>query len=345
MQTVNIGFVGCGFMGQVAHLANFASDPTCRIVAIADLRQNLARKVAKKYSIPRVYRDHLELLEDGEVEAVVEITQDDLHAPVAIDAMREGKHVYTEKPMATNLKDAEDMVKTSKREGVKLMVSYMKRYDPGVEMAKRHFDAAMRSSEMGEVTFVRAHCFGGNWICNVGEPITTDESPPPFEKRYPDWLPPALAQDFRTYLNVFCHNLNLVRYFLGDPKAASFTSYRDPTKILQMEYDDFDASVETGSISASFWDEDLEIYLNHGRFGIATPPPLLRNVPAEVKIFRAGSRQEVLTPLPPWEWSFKRSAHHFVHCILEDESPISSGEDSVTDIGLIEGAFQRLKSA
>jgi predicted dehydrogenase len=343
MKQVNIGFVGCGFMGQLAHLANFAADPRCRAVALADPRQELARKVADRYSIPTVYRDHTDLIENADVEAIVEITQDDLHAPIAIDAMREGKHVYTEKPISTSVRIARDMVRVGKKNGVKIMVSYMKRYDAGVEMAKKHLDGAIADGSMGELTFARSHCFGGNWICNIGDPIRTDERPPPLERTYPSWLPERLVDEYRTYLNVYCHNVNLLRHFLGDPKAARFSSFHPAGKVLLLEYKDFPAIVESGWFSASSWDEQTQVYFRDGRVTVDTPPPLLRNAPAEVEVYRAGSVQQRIRPHAAWSWSFQRSAEHFIDCILKDETPRSSGEDSLTDVKIIEEAFETIR--
>jgi len=327
-------------MGQIAHLANFATDPRCRIVALADLRQNLAKKVAQKYSIPKVYENHEQLLKDAEIEAVVEITQDDFHAPIAIDAMNAGKHVYTEKPLTTNLEDARRMVDTAKRKGVKLMVSYMKRYDPGVEVAKNEIAKALQDGSMGGLTFARSHGFGGNWVCNVGKPITTDEPGPTVKGVNPSWLPEKLINDYRSYLNVYCHNINLLRHLIGDPVSARFCSYHPGGKVLLMEYKDFPAIVETGWLSAQFWDENTEVYLRDGRFRILTPPPLLRNVPADVEIYRAGSVQTYTRPAAAWDWSFRRSAEHFIDCILNDKTPVSSGEDSMMDIRIVEEAFK-----
>ncbi len=342
MKQLNIGFVGCGFMGQIAHMANFAADPRCRIVALADLRPKLAEMVARKYSIPRVYQNHERLLEDPEVEAVVEITQDDCHAPIAIDAMNAGKHVYTEKPLTTNLRDAQTVVRTAKRKGVKLMVSYMKRYDPGVEIAKNEIAKVLSDGSLGAVTLARSHGFGGNWICNVGKPITTDEPGPAVKRVNPSWLPEHLVKDYRTYLNVYCHNINLIRYLIGDPEKARFCSYHPGAKVLLMEYKDFPAIVDTGWLSAHFWDECTEVYLRDGRFRILTPPPLLKNVPAEVEIYRGGSLQTYTRPAAPWDWSFRRCAEHFVDCVLNDKPPVSSGEDSMVDIKIVEEAFRGL---
>ena len=342
MKKVKIGFVGCGFMGQMAHLPNFAQDQRCEIVALADVRTNLARMVADKYSVPRVYSDHLKLIEDPEVDAIVEVTPDDWHAQIALDALRAGKHVYTEKPMATTSRDAREMVRAANRHGGKLMVSYMKRFDPGVELAKRMLAEALLNGSLGSLTFARSHCFAGDWICNVGRPLHSDEAGPEPRQVNPAWLPQDLIGEYRRYLNVFCHNINLLRHLLGNPREAKFSSFHPKTKILLMEYPDYAAVVEAGSLSARAWDEVTEIYTTDGKMTISTPPPLLKNVPAKVQLYRAGSRQTIETPLPPWDWSFRRCAGHFIECILEDKTPLSSGEDSAIDIELVEDAFKKL---
>ena len=85
MRKVKLGFVGCGMMAQLVHLPNFIESEKCEVVALADKREQLGRKVADKYSISRLYPSHYELCEDGQIEAVVEITPDGLHAPIALD--------------------------------------------------------------------------------------------------------------------------------------------------------------------------------------------------------------------------------------------------------------------
>jgi predicted dehydrogenase len=339
MRRVDVGFVGCGFMGQLAHLANFARDPRVNIVAIADFRPQLASKVADKYSIPEVYGSHSELLEKASIEALVEITPDDLHAPVGVDALKEGKHVYTEKPLAPTSKEARRMVKASSKNGVHLQASYMKQYDLGVEIAKEQVSRALSDGSLGDITYAKSHGFGGDWICNLEKPITTDEPVPPHEKFYPEGIPSELQREYRNYLNVFCHNLNLLRHLVGNPKRARFASFHPQGKILNLEYNDFPAIIETGWLSASFWDEHTQIYFRDGRVDLDTPPPLLRNVSALVEVYRAGTEQSYLKPLAKADWSFRRSAEHFIDCILNDTEPRTSGRDSIVDIELIEGAF------
>ena len=344
MRKVKLGFVGCGFMGQLAHLVNFLESDKCEVVALAELREKLGRKVAERYRIPKLYKSHRELAQDKDIEAVVEITSDGLHAPIAIDLMNAGKHVFTEKPMATCLTDARRMVEAAEKNNVKLMVGYMKRFDPGVQKAKELVDEFRSSGELGEITFVRAHCFGGDWVCNIGKPISTEESGPETPTPLPEWLPKEMERSFVGYNNVYCHNINLLRFLLGDIKGVKYAELGGKTwrsgRIVILDFGDFISSLETGSISANFWDEEIKIYFEDGWMEILTPPPLLRNVPARVEVYKAGRTQEVIHPYSPWDWSFRRASEHFLDCILEDREPISSGKDSLEDIRIMEEIFK-----
>ncbi len=70
MEPVRLGYVGCGFMAQKVHLPNFSALPGCRLMALAEVRQELGQRVQARFGIPRFYRSHEELAADPEIEAV-----------------------------------------------------------------------------------------------------------------------------------------------------------------------------------------------------------------------------------------------------------------------------------
>ncbi len=306
---VNLGFVGCGTMGQLAHLANFATLEGCRVVALAERRARLRHLVAEKYRISRQYDTHADLLLDPDIEAVVSVTPHGLNDQIAPELLRAGKHVMTEKPMASSVAGAEKIVQAAEDGGAKMMVGYMKRYDAGVQMAKRLLDELLATGRLGAVTFVRAHCFGGDWMCN--------------------WVN-----------NVFCHNINLVRFLLGEP-TVGHVDLRGPAGVVLLEFDGFCCSLEVGQVSANHWDEHTQIYFEHGWLRIDTPSPLLRNVPAKVELYEAGTIQRISCPQAEWSWAFRRQAEHFIQCVAEDREPVSSGQDSLRDMYILEAIFKK----
>jgi|GEM_PF-71190 len=343
---VKVGFVGAGYMGQIAHLVNYVNSPRCEVVAIAEMRESLGRAVAERYRIPKVYRSHRELAEDPDVEAVVAILPYTLNAPVALDLLAAGKHVFIEKPMTTSLALAEKMHEAAARAGKILQIGYMKRYDPGVELAKETISSMMASGELGPVTFARLHCFGGDWICGAPDPIRApsgDMGDSDVEHTRPaEWLPASSWDTFHWLNNVWCHNINLMRYLLPGPVEVSFAGkLKRQGDVIVLDVGGVPCSLEIGGISARRWDEETQVYFADGWVKIGTPPPLLRNVPAEVEIYRAGSFQEIRKPLASWGWAFQREAEAFLNSVLTGEEPKASSRDALEDVRIIEAIMAK----
>ena len=129
----------------------------------AQTQRELGAQIAEKYRIPKLYTSHRELAADPDVDAVVEVTRDDSHAPVSIDILNSGKHLFIEKPLSTNVVDGKQMLEAAEAANVILMVNFMRRYDPGVELANQLVNEFRSSGELGEITFARAHRFGDDW--------------------------------------------------------------------------------------------------------------------------------------------------------------------------------------
>ncbi|MEA3345864.1 MAG: Gfo/Idh/MocA family oxidoreductase [Chloroflexota bacterium] len=215
MNPIKLGYVGCGFMAQKVHIPNFLSIPECEVVALAEVRTELGRKVQGRYGIPRLYPHHLELAEDPDIEAVAVSADFSLQGEIARDLLAAGKHVFMEKPMAVSLAQADAILAAGRETGARLMVGYMKRYDAGNELAKEAVDCFRSSGELGEITYVRNHGFCGNWICGLDIPMETTEEPKPEAPPVlPEWLPPGFAKGYLSYLQQYTHNINLLRWLL-----------------------------------------------------------------------------------------------------------------------------------
>ncbi|RKZ85908.1 MAG: gfo/Idh/MocA family oxidoreductase [Candidatus Parabeggiatoa sp. nov. 1] len=340
VEPVRIGIVGAGFFGQVAHIANYAEIKDCRIVALSVRRPELRRKVAQRYDIPRTYPNHYELLEDSEVEAVVIVTPRHVTARIAQDCLNADKAVLTEKPMATTLEPAEKLVEVACSKQVTYAVGYMKRYDEGVQRAKQILDELTNSGELGSIVFTRVHCFGENAYCNCDGHIVTDEKKIEDTVKgpmAPDWVPKHQQQTYHQYLNKYCHNINLIRYLLGRTPSVRHVQFNSQGgQVAILDFEDHTAVLETGDYSYHGWDEVIEIYFAQGRLRIETPPPLLRNVPAKVELYKGGEKPEIYSPLCGWTWAFRRQAEAFIEDVRHKQSSLTSGEDALEDIRLIE---------
>jgi predicted dehydrogenase len=116
MAPMRIGIVGCGTI-SAAYLRNLTGSPEVTVVACADLVLERAKERAAEFGVPRACSPE-ELLSDPEVELVVNLTIAAAHAEVTLAALDAGKHVHSEKPLATNRKDGQSIVGAARERGL-----------------------------------------------------------------------------------------------------------------------------------------------------------------------------------------------------------------------------------
>ena len=345
-KTVKIGFVGAGFIGQLAHIDNYARIEGCELYALAEKRPELRKKVIERYGISKGYQNHRELLADPEVEAVVVVTPRPQTGIIALDCLKFGKHVFTEKPMAHTLDQAKRLVEAAHKKELIFAVGYMKRFDEGVEKAKQMLDEVLARKELGRIVFARAHCFMGDSYCKCSGHVVTDEEIHYTEDSKwpiaPEWLPMEMHRDYAWFLNVYVHNINLLRYLLEQTPEVEYAQLDDQLgQVTVFEFDGFPGVLESGQFDYRSWDELTEIYFERGRLRIETPPALLRNVPARVELYRGGENHQIISPQCDWTWSFQRQAEAFINSIKTRSKPLNSCEDSIEDIALVERIWQK----
>ncbi|MCX5659430.1 MAG: Gfo/Idh/MocA family oxidoreductase [Planctomycetota bacterium] len=140
MNPIRIGFVG---VGQIAkqHLASYAKIPGAQVVAAADVNAAELARVAEQYKIPYTTTNFREMLQRGDIDAVDVCLHNNFHAPVTIEALRAGKHVYCEKPMAGAYADAVAMAEAAKATGRKLSIQLATLFQKETKIAKRLIEA------------------------------------------------------------------------------------------------------------------------------------------------------------------------------------------------------------
>jgi predicted dehydrogenase len=135
MKKVRIGIIGVGMIGKV-HLENYEKISGAEIVAACDIDEIELKQVAEKFNIPDMYSDYRELLAREDIEAVDVCLHNNLHAGITIEALRAGKHVYCEKPIAGSYIDGKEMIDTAKEFGKQLHVQLSFLYGIETKAAK-----------------------------------------------------------------------------------------------------------------------------------------------------------------------------------------------------------------
>jgi predicted dehydrogenase len=343
---LGIGFVGAGMVGQVAHLANFSSLPGCRVVALAELRPELGRLAARKFGVGKVYQSHKELLADPEVDAVVVVTRPQAHGPIVLDALETGRHVLSEKPMAHTVEQATRLVEAAARKNLRYAVGYMKRHDAGAQQAKALLDRFRQSGELGAVILVRAYCYGGEFKCGTSDFVMTDEARPDglsIWPKGPDWMPMERHDEYASFLNVFVHDLNIMRFLVAaEPKVRSVDMAQKNGRLVTFDFGGFPGVLEMAEIAAHDWTEGVEIVFEKGRLSLQFFSPLLRNQPARVEVTRSRAQAETLVRHAEWSWAFRRQAEAFISDIGAAREPLASGRDALNDLRLAEAIWQAM---
>ena len=134
---VRVGVIGTSLFAELLHLEYLAADDRAELVAICGRNQARAEEVARKYGVARVFADWRELLDLADLDAVVIVTPDDLHYPMALAALGRGLHVLCEKPLANTAQHARELYETAERKRVTHMTMFTSRWFPGFRHARR----------------------------------------------------------------------------------------------------------------------------------------------------------------------------------------------------------------
>lgn len=140
-ETINWGIIGVGNVTEVKSGPAFYKVKHSNLVAVMRRNAEKAEDYAKRHNIPKWYSNASELINDTEVDAIYIATPPDSHASYAIEAMKAGKPVYVEKPMARNYEECLKMLSVSNETGVPLWVAYYRRTLPAFLKAKELIDS------------------------------------------------------------------------------------------------------------------------------------------------------------------------------------------------------------
>ena len=139
-EEVRVGVIGTSWYADLMHLPNLKSHPRAEMTAVCGRNRDRAEEMAKKFEIPLVFTDYREMIEKGNLQALVIATPDDLHYPMTMDALEAGLHVLCEKPLALHAEQAREMYEKAEAAGVKHMVFFTYRWLPHYRYLKQLVD-------------------------------------------------------------------------------------------------------------------------------------------------------------------------------------------------------------
>lgn len=143
---ISVGIAGCGRIAQTRHLPEYQAHPAVRIAGLFDLNQERAKELAAQYGA-KAYDSYEAMLADPVIDAMSVCSTNVAHAEMSVAALKAGKHVLCEKPMAVTLSDCERMAAAARESGKTLMIGQNQRLAAAHVKAKALIDAG----EIGQV--------------------------------------------------------------------------------------------------------------------------------------------------------------------------------------------------
>jgi predicted dehydrogenase len=250
MREINVAIVGCGYVAN-GHLEAWRKVRQVQVVAVSDLNENLAKSTAEAWKVARYYSTLSNLLAKCKVDLVDICTPPQVHAALAVEAMKSGVNVLIEKPMTMTVEDAEKIVGCQKATGVKAGVIHNWLFDDPVLQA----DALIKKGKLGEIFHIEVEALN-----------TKHDSMVANERHWCHKLPGG------RFSEMLAHPIYLMRHFLGDIAVCDI----QVSKIGDypwMKYDElcatFKAGNKLGRAYASFNSSRDAIFINiYGREGI-----------------------------------------------------------------------------
>jgi len=205
---IKIGIIGTGGIANGAHLPGYSQIPDeCEVVAICDILPEALNNTAAKYpDIKHKFKDYKKLLELDEIDGISVCTPNFAHHQITLDALKAGKHVLCEKPIALNAVQGAEMVAAAKKAKKILQIGFNSRFTPSNQALKRFIDAG----EIGDIYWARAQALRVRGIPGWGVFIDKEK------------------QGGGPLIDIGVHILDLTLWFMGHPKPtfASGVTYQ-----------------------------------------------------------------------------------------------------------------------
>lgn len=314
-KVLRVGVAGCGGLGKTE--AKIVHDlDGVELVGVCDVILENAQKAAADLGIEKAYSDHRQLIDENDLDCLLVVTPTYTHAEVTVDAANAGLHVFCEKPMAITLQECDEMIAAAERNNVKLMIGFVRRFQPNYREMKRLVDAGA----IGEVRLVQSVRMGGRPPVGVGE-----------------WR--RERKKVGGLHSAYIHEMDQMLWLGGDVKTvrgvANFGSLSntdvEDSIWMCLEF----ANGAIGAIGSSQvypvgWYE-LGVGGTEGAMKIAggTTAVILKKHSGEGETIELEQNN-----------AFVEELSHFFHCVQHDEPPLASGIDGRRSLEVVMAAFK-----
>lgn len=338
-EKIGVGVIGVG-IGKL-HVQGYTESPDAEVVAICDINEPRARKVADEFGVETIVTDYQKLLAMPSIDAVSVCVPNHLHAEMTIAAFEAGKHVICEKPLAMNPAEGTAMVAASKKADKLFMTAFNNRFRGDTQTLKRF----IMDGELGDIYFAKT-----GWIRRKGIP------------GFGSWFTTKSKSGGGPLIDIGVHVLDLTLWLMGNPKAISVTG---STYAMFGPKGEGQGTWGTAEVGGGFDVEDLAaafirlengatllleaswashikadaIYTNlMGTKGGAELDPL--------RIYKdmQGAPVDIMPACPDQGGGHLIEVMHFADCVANEKTLISTGEHGLEIIRILDAAYKSAKT-
>jgi predicted dehydrogenase len=322
MRKVGIALVGCGYIAQAEHIPALFLLDNVEVRAVVDIREEAAIRIAKQFGAKH-FTDLERCLGEINVDAVDICAEKTAHVELGLIAAKAVKHILMEKPIATNINDAKELVREANKHGVKLQVAYMRRFDADCVAIKD----LLEKKALGEVRFVsglinpysRTAPFGPNYIRLIDSHSAET----------------TRATPLNIFMEVAVHHLNLLRFWLGEVKQVVMAKHNAGVIHLLLEFENETMVNHTTILEGGEYGEEMRLFGTkksiHARLWLPHFPYEF----SETSIFDRETHERKKIFIPRYN-AYAAEIRDFANCILEGRAVRSDGADAIRDLELIE---------
>lgn len=304
MRKLGVAVIGTGFWGK-NHARAYKELESTNLVAICDLNAERAKNVANQFGV-RAYTDSTRMLKNKEIEAVSVCTWSTILAKEALKALKAGKHVLVEKPMAANTRQARRLLETAEENGLHLTVGFLMRFIPGLQNIRE----AIENKRIGEL------------VCATA-------------KRVSEW--PERIGDVGVVKDTAIHDVDVMRYITNEDPIAV---YAKTGSMRHRKFEDYAQIMLTYKDGKSAFIESNWLTPYKTRSLIVTGSDAIMRLDYLTQELWIEDARESLQPRYPIKEPLKLELQHFADCIIEKKKPQVTGADGVKALEIAEAALR-----
>jgi len=304
MKKLGVAVIGTGFWGK-NHARVYKELESTELVAICDVNAERAKAIADQYDV-KAYTSSARMLKNPEIQAVSVCTWSTMLAKEALTALHAGKHVLVEKPMATNTKQAETLLKAADENGLHLTVGFLMRFIPGLQQIRE----AVASKKIGDLVSASA-------------------------KRVSQW--PERIGDVGVVKDTAIHDIDVMR-FISDQEAISV--YAKTGNMRHRQFEDYAQIMLAYEHGGSAFIESNWLTPYKTRTLTVTGTDAIMRLDYITQELWIENAKENIQPKITFQEPLKMELQHFAECIVDKRKPIVKGVDGLRALEIATAALK-----